>query len=176
MRRVILTLLTLSLLHLATVAYVWADDAEQALEPFLSKHCIRCHGPKEQNADRRFDKLSFDFSKPQNGELLQEVLDQLNLGEMPPEDEPQPTPDEVRKVVGILTAKLAEAREAARSHSAGRVVLRRLNRAEYLNTIRDLFQLNMTDFDPTVAFPADDSIEGFDNIGEGLLTSDFLLA
>ena len=176
MRRVILTLLTLSLLHLATVAYVWADDAEQALEPFLSKHCIRCHGPKEQNADRRFDKLSFDFSKPQNGELLQEVLDQLNLGEMPPEDEPQPTPDEVRKVVGVLTIKLAEAREAARSHSAGRVVLRRLNRAEYLNTIRDLFQLNMTDFDPTVAFPADDSIEGFDNIGEGLLTSDFLLA
>ena len=62
MRRVILTLLTLSLLHLATVAYVWANDAEQALEPFLSKHCIRCHGPKEQNADRRFDKLSFDFS------------------------------------------------------------------------------------------------------------------
>ncbi len=176
MIRVILTLLTLSLLHPVSLSHLRADDAGQALRPFLAKHCISCHGAKEQNADRRFDKLSFDFSNSQNGEVLQEILDQLNLGQMPPEDEPQPTPDEVRKVVRALTAKLAEARESARSHSAGRVVLRRLNRTEYLNTIRDLFQLNMTDFDPTVAFPADDSIEGFDNVGEGLLTSDFLLA
>jgi Protein of unknown function (DUF1592)/Protein of unknown function (DUF1588)/Protein of unknown function (DUF1587)/Protein of unknown function (DUF1585)/Protein of unknown function (DUF1595)/Planctomycete cytochrome C len=176
MLRVILTIFALSPLQPVTLSYLRADDAEQALGPFLAKHCISCHGPEEQNADRRFDQLSFDFSNPQNGKLLQDVLDQLNLGQMPPEDEPQPTTEEVRKVVRALTATLAEARGAARSHSAARVVLRRLNRTEYLNTIRDLFQLNMTDFDPTVAFPADDSIEGFDNVGEGLLTSDFLLA
>lgn len=153
-----------------------ADDSQTQLQAFLQKHCVSCHGDSEQQADRRFDDVSFDFSKPRNGELLQDALDQLNLGQMPPEDEPQPTPAETREIVALLTTTVAKAREAARSHSAGRVVLRRLNRTEYLNTVRDLFRLDMTDFDPTVAFPADDSVEGFDNIGEGLLTSDFLLA
>ena len=176
MIRAIFALVILISLHVVAPARMHAVEAERLLSPFLNQHCVACHGPKEQSADRRFDKLSFDFSNSRNGELLQEVLDQLNLGQMPPEDEPQPTRDEVRNIVNVLTATLAKARAAARSHSAGRVVLRRLNRTEYINTIRDLFQLNMTDFDPTIAFPADDSVEGFDNVGEGLLTSDFLMA
>lgn len=151
-------------------------DFENKIRPFLTAHCLRCHGRQERLGDRRFDRLSFDFSQPQNGELLQDILDQLNLGAMPPEDEPQPSAEETRQAVDVLTKSLAEARDAARSHSAGKVVLRRLNRTEYLNTVRDLFRLNMSDFDPAVAFPADDSVEGFDNVGEGLLTSDFLLA
>lgn len=173
-----LAIITLALCHIEFMnpSLIMADDAKAQLQAFFMKHCISCHGDSEQNADRRFDEVSFDFSTPRSGELLQDALDQLNLGQMPPEDEPQPTPAEMREIVMILTNTLAEAREAARSHSAGRVVLRRLNRTEYLNTVRDLFKLNMTDFDPTVAFPADDSIEGFDNIGESLLTSDFLLA
>ena len=107
-------------------------------------------------------------------EQLQEILDQLNLATMPPEDEPQPSAAEVRRVVAHLTAALAEARQAARTNES-KVVLRRLNRAEYRNTIRDLFQLKMVDFDPTITFPADDPTDGFDNVGEGLLTSDYLL-
>lgn len=88
---------------------------------------MECHGDSEQNGDRRFDQLTFDFSEQTNGELLQEVLDQLNLGQMPPNDQPQPSPDELRNIVSVLTKTLAEARETARSHSSGRVVLRRLN-------------------------------------------------
>ena len=143
--------------------------------PFLKTYCLRCHGDSKQNGDRRFDRLSLDFTKAQNGELLQDILDQLNLGEMPPEDERQPSAADVKRVVALLTRTLAQARAEARAY-AGKVVLRRLNRTEYFNTVRDLFELNMTDFDPTVAFPADNSVEGFDNVGEGLLTSDFLLA
>ena len=153
-----------------------ASEGHKSIKDFLHEHCIECHGYGDQSGDRRFDQLQFDFTQPQEGELLQEVLDQLNLGQMPPEDEAQPSPDELQNIVSVLTQTLAEAREQARSHSTGRVVLRRLNRTEYLKTVRDLFRLNMTDFDPTVAFPADDSVEGFDNIGEGLLTSDFLLS
>ncbi len=173
------------LLNLSLVSFVvmfssvsWGatPDIEQMVAPFLKTHCIRCHGPEEENADRRLDQLSFDFSNSQDGELLQEVLDQLNLGEMPPEDEQQPSPEQLRNVIGELTEYMAQVRRASREQHAGQVVLRRINRTEYLNTIRDLFQMNMADFDPTVAFPEDDSIEGFDNIGEGLLTSDFLLA
>ncbi|MEK6238989.1 MAG: DUF1592 domain-containing protein, partial [Planctomycetales bacterium] len=154
-----------------------AEEAsfDKTVQPFLRKHCVRCHGAKKQQGDRRLDDLSLDFSNPRNGELLQDILDQLNLGEMPPEDEDQPTTNEVKHVVSLLTTTLADAHEAARAHS-GKIVLRRLNRTEYFNTTRDLFELNMTDFDPTIAFPADDSVEGFDNIGEGLLTSDFLLS
>ncbi len=151
------------------------EEFQSTLRPFLKQYCLGCHGPTKQQGERRFDQLTLDFSRPQNGELLQEILDQLNLGEMPPEDARQPTVPETRQVVASLTRTLAEARQAAR-RSAGKVVLRRLNRTEYFNTVRDLFQMNMSDFDPTIAFPADNSVDGFDNIGEGLLTSDFLLA
>ncbi len=157
--------------------HIRCDDREfiETVRPFLRTYCIRCHGPAEQHGDRRFDTLSLDFSNAQNGELLQDILDQLNLGEMPPDDEHQPTTNEIKATVALLTRILDDAREASRSN-AGKVVLRRLNRTEYLNTVRDLFDLNMTDFDPTVTFPMDNVVDGFDNIGEGLLTSDFLLA
>ena len=151
-----------------------ADRNEAVLRPFLNSYCIRCHGPQSQKADRRFDQLSSKVANSNEAELLQDILDQLNLETMPPEDEKQPSEVELKRVVARLTSILAKAREDAREN-VGKVVLRRLNRAEYRNTIRDLFQLTMVDFDPTTTFPADDSTEGFDNVGEGLVTSDYLL-
>ena len=93
---------------------------------------------------------------------------------MPPENKPQPSETERKKVVALLTTYLAKAREESR-RNVGKVVMRRLNRVEYRNTIRDLFRLKMVDFDPTTTFPEDDSTAGFDNVGEGLVTSDYLL-
>ena len=151
-----------------------AGQDEQAVRPFLQSYCVGCHGSKAQKGDRRFDGLTGTIQNVPQAEQLQEILDQLNLATMPPEDEPQPSAAEVRRVVAHLTAALAEARQAARTNES-KVVLRRLNRAEYRNTIRDLFQLKMVDFDPTITFPADDPTDGFDNVGEGLLTSDYLL-
>ncbi|MDG2186544.1 MAG: DUF1592 domain-containing protein [Mariniblastus sp.] len=151
-----------------------AGQDEQAVRPFLQSYCVGCHGSKLQKGDRRFDGLTGNIQNVAQAEQLQEILDQLNLATMPPEDEPQPSAAEVRRVVAHLTVALAEARQAARTNES-KVVLRRLNRAEYRNTIRDLFQLKMVDFDPTITFPADDPTDGFDNVGEGLLTSDYLL-
>jgi len=151
-----------------------ADQDEDVLGPFLKSYCIRCHGPQVQKADRRFDGLSPVEVDTDDAELLQDILDQLNLAAMPPEEEKQPAESELKRVVARLTTVVATAREAAREN-AGQVVMRRLNRAEYRNTIRDLFQLKMVDFDPTTTFPADDSTDGFDNVGEGLVTSDYLL-
>ena len=54
-------------------------------------------------------------------------------------------------------------------------MLRRLNRAQYRNTLEDLLELDLSVEDPTEAFPADDKEEGFDNLGETLKMSDFLL-
>ena len=150
------------------------EDAGSPLPRFLEAYCIDCHGPERQKGDRRFDELTGHLDAIEEAESFQEILDQLNLAEMPPEDEPQPSEKELKEIVSWLTDSLAEARESARAYS-GKVVMRRLNQAEYRNTIRDLFEFSMADFDPTRAFPDDDAIEGFDNIGEGLVTSDYLM-
>ena len=162
-----------------------AELSPSELLPFLQKYCTDCHGAKTQKADRRFDHLVNDSftnnTAPgktsnflQQAELLQEILDQLNLAAMPPEEAKQPQPEEVKQMVSSLTQMMSEAETALRGN-AGKVILRRLNRNEYRNTIRDLFQLPMVDFDPTTTFPSDDVTDGFDNVGEGLVTSDYLL-
>lgn len=149
-------------------------EEKNPLPAFLEAYCIDCHGPEKQKGDRRFDHLSGILSDIDEAEAFQEILDQLNLAEMPPEDEKQPSEEELSRIVSLLTTSLAEARESARAH-AGKVVMRRLNRVEYRNTIRDLFGFSMVDFDPTRTFPQDDEVDGFDNIGEGLVTSDYLM-
>ena len=52
--------------------------------PFIKAHCIECHGPEKQKGDLRFDQLGTDLSDLQTLETWQGILDQLNLGEMPP--------------------------------------------------------------------------------------------
>ncbi|MGY8674498.1 MAG: DUF1587 domain-containing protein, partial [Verrucomicrobiia bacterium] len=146
----------------------------EPLVPFLKTYCVKCHGGQKQKGDRRFDGLTGTIKGIRDAEALQEILDQLNLAEMPPQDEKQPSADELKQMVVWLTDTLKQARESARD-DAGKVVLRRLNRSEYLNTTRDLFGFKMTDFDPTTSFPPDDAVDGFDNVGEGLVTSGFLL-
>ena len=168
------SLLAIIALTSVSVASLRGADGTELLQPFLKDHCIRCHGPEKQKGDRRFDSVTDDFTSLNEAETFQEILDQLNLGEMPPEDEAQPSPDELNRVVKYLTRSLAHARKVAGENS-GKVVLRRLNRVEYRNTIRDLFDLEMVDFDPTTTFPPDDVVEGFDNVGEGLVTSGHLL-
>ena len=83
---------------------------------------------------------------------------------MPPEDRPQPKPGDIQAVVGWIDAELAKA-DRGRGVDPGRVTIRRLNRNEYNNTIRDLVGL---DFHPADDFPSDDVGYGFDNIGDVL--------
>ena len=80
-------------------------------KPFLKQYCYKCHGPDKQKADRRFDVLPARIDDFKQQEQWQEILDQLNLGEMPPEDERQPSEKERLKVVGIITKGIAESRE-----------------------------------------------------------------
>ena len=144
------------------------------LQTFLNEYCVRCHGEGKQKGDRRFDQVGNAISGLESAEHFQEILDQLNLAEMPPEDEEQPSDETLKQVVSFLTASLAKAREEG-DDNGGQVMMRRLNRSEYLNTVRDLFSLTTKDFDPTTTFPEDDSVEGFDNNGSGLVASDYPL-
>jgi hypothetical protein len=147
-----------------------ADVAQVKPDAFLSRYCLDCHSTNEQKGDRRFDNLPTTIGVDiAIGERWQEVLHQLQLGEMPPSDEQQPTDDERRAMVAWIEEQVTKA-QSVHQDRGGQVVHRRLSRAEYLNTIKDLFGFD-GDFDPTTSFPGDEELEGFRNIGSALRTS-----
>ena len=78
----------------------------EPFEAFLEKHCVRCHGPQKEEGDIRIDRLSRDFKAGVDSHHWAEALDKLNSGEMPPEDEPQPTQDEIAAFVTKLDSLL----------------------------------------------------------------------
>ena len=163
------------LLLLCSAALHAADVTQVKPERFLSRYCLGCHGANEQKGDRRFDNLPTTVGADVAiAERWQEVLHQLQLGEMPPSDEKQPTNDERRLVIAWIEEQVTKAQSISQDRG-GQVVHRRLSRAEYLNTVKDLFGFD-GDFDPTTSFPGDEELEGFRNIGSALRTSRHHLA
>ena len=152
------------------VAVAQETDARAAPEPvqlspkvlagFFQKHCVSCHGAKKQEGDLRLDTLNHELSTNAAAERWQEVLDALNLGEMPPEDKPRPANVELEPMLEHLTDSLLLAKKRL-SESGGDVFLRRLNRREYQNTIEDLIGLKVN---PEL-IPPDDIAEGYDTVG-----------
>ena len=137
----------------------------ELIQPFIAEHCASCHGPDKQKGKLRLDTLPADFSDPLVAEKWKEVIHAINGHEMPPEDEPQPTQESAGRFAGWLESQIAKEEIARRSTQ---VVLRRMNRAEYNNTIRDLVGVDM---DPAGQFPEDPPAGGFDNIGQALTMS-----
>ena len=154
------------ILFLLPALVVRADDVFQKdVLPVLQKHCFGCHGPKKQKGKIRLDQLDPDLVKGKSTETWHDALNMLNLGKMPPEDEPQLSPEERRMLVGWLTKELRRAADARRNTGGG-VVMRRLNRAEYQYTMTDLLGLDM---DYSENLPSDArSPEGFKNNGASL--------
>lgn len=145
-----------------------AAGFQKVVTPFMKSHCVRCHGPTKQEGNFRVDQhLKNEFVDPAAKEKWGEVVNVLNSHEMPPEGEPQPKSDEVAKVVDWITEQMVRAELVRRD---GQIVLRRLNRDEYRNTIRDLIGI---DFD-VAAFPLDPASGGFDNNGKALTMSPLL--
>src|SRR5207237_6855700 len=99
------------------------------------------------------------------------VLKRVKAGEMPPKTKPRPPQKELLALSDWIGAR-AEAAVAARRAAEGRVVLRRLNRVEYENTVRDLLRVQA---DLKDQLPQDGSANGFDNAGAALHTSSFLM-
>ena len=141
---------------------------------FVAQYCVDCHGEEKQKGDRRLDGLTGDFSDSGNLLLIEEMLDMLNLGDMPPleDDVKQPDSGETRQMIDWLTETLTVAMETQVPDST---VMRRLNRAEYGNTLRDLLGVHAEAFDLTADFPQDVVVDGFDNLGESLVLSDYQL-
>lgn len=140
---------------------------------FLEDYCLGCHGEDKQKGDRRFDHLGVDFSDEDTAFDWQEILDMVNLGEMPPEDEEQPSDEERTGIVSWITPKIdAYYANQAEQESTG---LRRMNSFQYRNTLRDLLGLDMSSFDPTESFPSEERLDGFENIASRLVISRYLM-
>lgn len=139
-------------------------DYKTLVAPFFDAYCTDCHSGNKPKGGLNLAELPSDFTDLGTKADWAEVVDMLNSHEMPPEDEQQPSPAEVAKVVDWISAQLRAA-EMQRRESA--TVLRRLNRAEFHNTIADLTGV---DFDVS-GLPMDPSAGGFDNVGSALTMS-----
>ncbi len=157
----------------------WGQDGTQsgpnpATDPtrdFLTRSCLECHGPDKAKGKFRVDTLDFALSTKQAEDRWLAVREQITNGVMPPKAKPRPVKSDIDAIAAWIDAKIA-AVETTRRVSQGRVILRRLNRVEYENTIRDLLSVDVSLQD---LLPADSSANGFDNVAEALHSSSFLM-
>lgn len=137
------------------------------IRPFLQEHCIACHGAETAKAGLRLDTLPAEFGDPEKARAWQKVVDRVRSGEMPPKKRPRPTPAETKQALAWVHDNLVAADRRVQP-PAGSVVLRRLNRVQYENTVRDLLDI---DLDLQDRLPPDTRAFGFDNIGAALRLS-----
>ena len=140
------------------------------IRPVLDRHCIRCHGPVRAESDLRLDRLNPDLIQGPDADTWHDVLNRLNLGEMPPEDEPPLPVADHERVVDWITGQITRVIRHQRS-TGRRVVLRRLTRYEYRNTMRDLLGLDM-DFGRDIP-PDPPATKHFANLGASQRISPF---
>ena len=131
---------------------------------FVQKHCIDCHNADTSEGSLDLEPFTTNESLIKGRKQWEKILDRVQGGEMPPEKQERPTVAEINGFVQIVQGLFDKTDREAKP-DPGRVTARRLNRAEYANTIRDLLGV---DFDPTADFPSDDIGHGFDNIGDVL--------
>jgi len=146
-----------------------AASFESVLKPFFADHCVACHGEKKQKGDFRIDTLPRDFASKLAAAHWGDVMHRISSGEMPPEKEPQPKPDEAARAVDWIAGQLKDG-EAARLAKRERITLHKLTREEYGNSIRDLLGVNFNATDPS-GLPEDPEWHGFERIGSVLSIS-----
>ncbi len=139
--------------------------------PFLKQYCFGCHAGDEPSADLSLDAFEDNFSLIKNHDVWERVLGMLEANQMPPSDADQPPLKELESFIQHVDAIFEDASRTAKP-DPGSITVRRLNRVEYRNSVRDLLG---ADFDPTENFPADDVGHGFDNIGDVLTMSPLLM-
>ena len=170
-RKPVLILLTPLALASLRVAVAAAAEAPRVAMPekhraLLKEHCVSCHGAEKQKGKFRVDNLSFSLADIETSEKWQKVLNQMNSGEMPPEDERQPSNAAKTDFLDDLSNVMVAARKALADRN-GAITIRRLNRREYGNSLRELLgvEINATEL------PADTGTGTFDTMGANLFMS-----
>lgn len=139
-----------------------APDYAKDVRPALETYCFKCHANGKKKGHVSFDGMKTTAADADH-KFWDSVLENVKSGAMPPDDEKQPTLVEREVLINWIEGTIFAV--DPNHPDPGRITLRRLNRAEYNNTIRDLLGV---DFTPADDFPADDSGYGFDNIGDVL--------
>ena len=146
-----------------------AGSFRKTVEPVLDKFCSGCH-----NSELKKGGIIFDVEDPapllKDQEVWLKTLKMLRAGMMPPRGKRRPSAEQVAQVENWI--KYSAFAIDPKDPDPGRVTIRRLNRTEYRNTIRELTGV---DFNATAEFPADDTGHGFDNISDVLTLSPLLL-
>lgn len=146
-------------------------DYSTQVKPFFSKYCNGCHSADAMEAGIRTDHSDQENAFIDQRKNWLKVFDMMRFKAMPPEEAEQPTGAERELVTEWLDQQLHDV-DCDKVKDPGAVTIRRLNRLEYNNTIRDLFGIQ---FRPADDFPSDDVGEGFDNIGDVLTLSPLLM-
>ena len=137
------------------------------IKPIIENYCYKCHGQEKQKGDMRFDNIDWDMVNGFDAEKWNMMLNEINLGEMPPSDELQLSEDDRRILVDWITENLDKAAEAKETDS--KLVMRRQTKSQYTNSLNELLgvYINFGDLLP------DDgkSKMGFTNNGNILQTS-----
>ncbi|MEM7600202.1 MAG: DUF1587 domain-containing protein, partial [Verrucomicrobiota bacterium] len=162
---------------LAALAFATPGASSDALDEsgftaFLDQHCVQCHGPDKQKGDLRLDTLSFSNMSPEDLEKWHDAIDQVTEFDMPPDDDLALSDEKIAQFTGFLNPRIET---ALASTSREKVLLRRINKEQYSNTVRDLFGINITVDDPARPLPPDEKSHGFDNLGSALTISDLHL-
>lgn len=147
-----------------------ADEYHTTVLPLLQKYCYECHGDGMDSGDLEMDSYKTLADLRADTKTWQKVIQYARTQTMPPPKADQPTQAERDALVEGLHRELYQIDFA--NPDPGRVTVRRLNRTEYRNTIRDLAGVT---FDPTLDFPQDDTGYGFDNIGDVLTLPPMLM-
>jgi Protein of unknown function (DUF1592)/Protein of unknown function (DUF1588)/Protein of unknown function (DUF1587)/Protein of unknown function (DUF1585)/Protein of unknown function (DUF1595)/Planctomycete cytochrome C len=146
------------------------EHFDQQIRPILEDHCYACHGNGLKKGGVVLDDLGTGQARLRDRDLWWRVLKNVRAGIMPPAGKTGPTDREKRLLAEWI--KYGAIGIDPTNPDPGRVTVRRLNRVEYRNTVRDLIGV---DYDTTSEFPADDTGHGFDNIGDVLTISPLLL-
>ena len=142
---------------------------QEKILPFIEEHCVQCHGGEEPQAGLSLEAAEEMTPVQQHHDRWENVLRRIISGEMPPPGEPVPKNNDRQQLKLAVFNMLSD---AGGFRDPGRVTIRRLNRTEYTNTVRDLFGLSFALPDD---FPTDDVGYGFDHIGDVLSLSPLLL-
>lgn len=139
--------------------------------PVLKKHCYSCHNDKRPRGGVSLEKYKNLSDIKKDIKLWERVADNLRTGDMPPPGKPRPSPKQLDVVNRWLDTQVFEF-TCTGVKDPGKVTMRRMNRLEYNNTVRDLLGV---DSNPSDEFPADDVGYGFDNIGDVLTMPPILM-
>ncbi|MBU6301307.1 MAG: DUF1592 domain-containing protein [Verrucomicrobia bacterium] len=154
-------------LFLAPSLLLAADPAMPEKHRALFKeHCVSCHGPEKQKGKFRVDDLPLSITSVEVAEKWQKVLNALNSGDMPPTDEKQPASAAKADFLDDLANVMVAARRTL-GDQKGVITMRRLNRREYKNTLRELLGVEIN----VAELPPDGGSGAFDTVGSNLFMS-----